>query len=246
MKLDSNVVLITGGASGIGFALAERFLAAGSEVAICGRRRDRLAASREKHPRIQTRVCDLAKESDRVSLYRWAVGKFPGLNILVNNAGIQRRVSLSENEKWRDTRQEIAINLEAPVHLTKLFIPHLLERENPVIVNISSGLAFAPLAVAPIYSATKAALHSFTLSLRRQLSNTQIRVVEIIPPVVNTELGGYGLHTFGVPIDEFADAVVRRLEVGDLEIPYGTSQRASRASREELEEMFQRLNPTGN
>ena len=242
MKLASNVVLITGGASGIGLALAERFLAADSEVVICGRRRDRLAMARKKHPRLQARVCDVAEESDRVSLFRWAVRKFPGLNILVNNAGIQRRVALAGPEKWKDTRQEIAVNLEAPVHLTKLFIPHLLEREEPAIVNITSGLAFTPLAVAPVYSATKAALHSFTLSLRHQLSGTPIRVVEIIPPVVNTELGGYGLHNFGVPVDEFADAAVASLEAGDLEIPYGTSRRASRASREELDELFRKMN----
>jgi uncharacterized oxidoreductase len=242
MKLASNTVLITGGATGIGFALAERFLAAGSDVVICGRRKDRLREAREKHPRIQTRVCDVAKDSDRVSLCNWAVREFPRLNVLINNAGIQRRVPLVDNEKWKLTRQEIAVNFEAPVHLSTMLLPHFVKQERPAIVNITSGLSFVPLALAPIYSATKAALHSFTLSLRHQLSGTPIEVIEIIPPAVNTELGGYGLHNFGAPLGEFTDAVMARLEAGDLEIPYGTAQESSRAGRELLDEMFKRLN----
>ena len=162
--------------------------------------------------------------------------------MLVNNAGIQRRVQLPALEQWRETRQEIAINLEAPIHLSRLFIPHLLEQERPAIVNITSGLAFSPLASVPIYCATKAALRSFTLSLRHQLAQTPIRVVEVVPPAVNTDLGGPGLHTFGVPAAEFADHVMARLREGALEIPYDSSAEASRASREELDAIFVRMN----
>ncbi len=237
-----NTVLVTGGASGIGFALAERFLAAGSEVILCGRREEKLREAQEKHPALELRVCDVAAEADRVALFHWAVGEFPRLNVLVNNAGIQRRIQLDQPEDWGETEQEIAINFDAPVHLSRLFIPHLQRQQRPAILNVTSGLSFVPMASAPVYSATKAALHSFTLSLRHQLAGTPIEVIEIIPPAVNTDLGGAGLHTFGVPVDEFADAVMAGLRKGDAEIAYGFAQQARSASREGLDEIFQRLN----
>jgi uncharacterized oxidoreductase len=243
MQLASHTVLVTGGGSGIGLALAERFLRAGSEVAICGRRADKLEEAKTRHPGMKTFVCDVGKESDRVGLLDWASRELPDLDVLVNNAGIQRRVRLPEPGEWQAVREEIAINLEAPIHLSTLFIPHLLRQERPAIVNVTSGLAFVPLAGVPVYCATKAALHSFTLSLRQQLSGTPVEVVEIIPPAVDTDLGGPGLHTFGVPLDEFADAVAARLDRGDLEIPYGMAERSSRASREELDMIFKRMNP---
>jgi uncharacterized oxidoreductase len=243
MDVALNTILITGGASGIGLALAERFLRAGSQVIVCGRREDRLRDAQARNPRLAIRICDVAEE--REALPRWAVAEFPRLNVLVNNAGIQRRVRLATAEDWRETRHEIAINLDAPIHLARLVIPHLLTQERPAIVNVTSGLAFTPLAAVPIYSATKAALRSFTLSLRHQLSSTPIRVVEIVPPAVNTDLGGPGLHTFGVAVEEFAEAVMARLREGDVEIPYGISTQASRASRDELDTLFTRLNPPG-
>jgi uncharacterized oxidoreductase len=245
MQLAAHTVLITGGASGIGSALAERFLRAGSEVAVCGRRADKLAEAKARHPGMKTFVCDVGKGSDRIALLDWAVQELPGLDVLVNNAGIQRRVRLTEPGDLEALREEIAINLEAPIHLSTLFIPHLLKQERPAIVNVTSGLSFAPLAGVPVYCATKAALHSFTLSLRQQLSGTPIEVVEIIPPAVDTDLGGPGLHTFGVPLDEFADAVAARLDRGEMEIPYGMAERSSRASRDELDAIFQRMNPLG-
>jgi len=243
MDVGANTILITGGASGIGLALAERFLQAGSEVIVCGRREEKLREAQARHPRLAIRVCDVAEERERVALFDWAVAAFPRLNVLVNNAGIQRRVQLAAPEAWHETRQEIAINLEAPIHLSRLFIPHFLTQARPAIVNVTSGLAFSPLAGVPIYCATKAALRSFTLSLRHQLASTPIRVVEIVPPAVNTDLGGPGLHTFGVPVEEFAEAVMARLREDSVEIPYGLSAQASRASREELHALFARLNP---
>jgi uncharacterized oxidoreductase len=242
MELAANTVLVTGGASGIGLALAERFLREGSEVVLCGRREEKLLEAQAAHPEVSIRVCDVALEAERLALFDWAVREFPRLNVLVNNAGIQRRVQLTQPEEWESARQEIAINFEAPIHLSTLFVPHLAQQERPAILNVTSGLAFVPLAGVPIYSATKAALHSFTLSLRHQVAGTAIQVIEIVPPAVNTDLGGPGLHTFGAPVDEFADAVMARLEAGDLEIPYGFAAQSSRASREELDAIFQRMN----
>ena len=242
MQLNSNAVLITGGATGIGLALAERFLRAGSDVVICGRRLEKLREAKARHPQLGIRICDLTVELERVSLFDWAVSELPRLNVLINNAGIQRRVRLAEPEEWECRREEIAVNLEAPVHLSTLFIPHLLKQERPAILNVTSGLGFVPMASAPIYSATKAALHSFTLSLRRQLEGTPIRVVEIVPPAVNTDLGGAGLHTFGTPVDEFVDAVLSRIAGGESEVAYGFSEQTIHGSRADLDQIFKRMN----
>ena len=231
MRASKNTILITGGATGIGLALAERFLKSGNEILVCGRREEKLLELRRKHPAIKTRVCDVALETDRVALCEWAVSESPALNVLVNNAGIQRRVNLAEEKHWEAVEEEIVINLHAPV-----------KQKEPAILNVTSGLSFVPLAGAPVYSATKAALHSFTLSLRHQLTGSPVEVIEIIPPAVDTDLGGPGLHTYGVPVGEFADHVMERLKTGAREIAYGFSEQSSHASRAELDAIFERLN----
>jgi uncharacterized oxidoreductase len=243
MELPGHSVLVTGGASGIGLAIATRFLRAGSDVLICGRRADKLREAQVKHPGLRTHACDVEDPAQRVALQEWALRESPNLDVLVNNAGVQHRVELAELPDWAHLHREITINFEAPVHLTTLFIPHLRRQKRPAIINVSSGLAFAPRAAVPIYSATKAAIHSFTLSLRHQLHDTPIRVVELIPPAVDTDLGGVGLHTWGVPLEEFANAAFAVLESGDdPEIAYQFSAQSRRASRDELDEMFKQLN----
>jgi len=243
MNLSNNSVLITGGASGIGLSLASHFVNNGSEVVICGRSENRLNQAKSSYPQITTYVCDVSNSDERISMSRWIGGEFPRLNILVNNAGIQRRGLLLMEEQPRELLDdEIKINLEAPIHLSMLFIPMLLHQGNPAIINVTSALAFVPLSIAPIYSATKAALHSFTLSLRRQLIDTPISVLEIIPPAVDTDLGGKGLHTFGVDVDEFTNAIVSQLESGQIEASYGQATVNSHASREQLDLTFERMN----
>ena len=135
----------------------------------------------------------------------------------------------------------MAINLETPIHLSTLFVPHL-RKQQPVILNVTSGLAFAPMAAVPIYCATKATLHSFTLSLRQQLVGTSVRVLELVPPAVDTDLSGSGLHTFGVAVNDFADSVMQRLAAGEEEVGYGTSKEIRQASREQLDARFQQMN----
>jgi len=242
MEFSANEVLITGGATGIGFALAERFIPAGSSVIICGRREHKLIEAQSKYPQLRVRVCDVANPAERRALFTWATESFPGLNMLVNNAGIQQWIELQQKPSWETLGKEVAINLEAPIHLSTLFIPHLLKQERSAIINITSGLSFVPKANVPIYCATKAALHSFTLSLRHQLSGTPIDVIEIIPPAVDTDLGGKGLHTFGVPLDEFTDGIVEQLKMGSIEATYGFSAESSRATREQLEVIFTQMN----
>jgi uncharacterized oxidoreductase len=243
MNLSSNTVLITGGGSGIGFALAERFAKAGSTVIISGRRKEKLEEAKLAHANIHTYACDVSEESQRRDLVAWVTEKFPKLNVVINNAGIQRLVDLTSQEPWKDTNSELATNLAAPIHLSQLFIPHLMKQENPCLMNVTSGLSFAPLANVPVYCATKAALHSFTLSLRYQLKDTPIKVVEIIPPAVDTDLQGPGLHTFGVNLDEFADAIFKGLGEGAIEVAYGTADHGRRAAHQAFDETFRRMNP---
>ena len=244
MKLSGNTILITGGASGIGLALALRFLERDNEVIVCGRRVDKLREAKEAHPQLHTHAADVATPSGRIELSRWASAEFPSLNVLVNNAGIQRRIDLTASEDWERTRTEIMTNLDAPIHLTQLFYPQLAAQERSAILNVTSGLSFVPLANVPIYCATKAALHSFTMSLRWQLSDSPVEVIEIIPPAVDTDLQAPGLHTFGVNVDEFADAVFEGLESGEEEIAYGTAAECCNASREKLDAIFEHMNGT--
>ncbi|TGD82471.1 SDR family oxidoreductase [Hymenobacter wooponensis] len=245
MNLGNNTILITGGATGIGLALTERLMKAGSQVIVCGRRAEALEEAQRQLPGLHTRVCDVARPEQREDLARWVQQEFPNLNVLINNAGIQNRWQLAAPDtstNWADYQNELTINVDAPMHLALLLIPHLRQQQNPAIINVTSGLSFAPAAFAPIYSATKAAMHSFTLSLRHQLSTTPIKVLEIVPPAVNTDLGGAGLHTFGVPVDAFADSVLERLAQGEEEVGYGTSEEARLASREQLNARFKLMN----
>lgn len=145
-------------------------------------------------------------------------------------------------EEWGDYQPEIAINLEAPIHLSMLLLPQLAGKVNATIINVTSGLAFTPLAFAPIYCATKAALHSFTMSLRHQVAPHGIEVVEVVPPAVQTDLGGVGLHTFGAPLDAFADSIFAGFERGEKEIGFGGAARSMRLSRDEIDEAFVRMN----
>lgn len=241
MEMNQNTVLITGGTSGIGMALAVRFLNLGNVVVICGRDEKKLSAMKSKYPKLHTQVCDTGKESDRISLIETVAKEFPELNVLINNAGIQRKVDLTKPEPWSETEQEISINISGPIHLSMLAIPHFKNKNQSVIANVSSGLAFVPLATVPVYCATKAAIHSFTQSLRYQLRETNIEVVEIAPPAVRTNLGGS--HDFGEPLDEFADSVMKQLSEGKAEVTYGTSSTSAQASRSELDQVFERMNP---
>ena len=244
MNLTRQTILVTGGGAGIGLALAERLHAAGNTVLICGRDAAKLQAAADRLPGLRTLVCDVAQAPERQRLVDWAFAEAPQLSVLLNNAGIQRTVNVVDTvEDWSATANEIAINLEAPIHLAMLCIRqwHAQQHSGPVIINVSSGLGFVPLARVPVYSATKAAMHSFTQSLRRQLAGTPAQVIEIIPPAVHTELGGTD-HSFGVPLAEYADDVMQQLAAGHAEIAYGFSAKASQASRPELDAMFQQLN----
>ncbi|MFY4774572.1 SDR family oxidoreductase [Metabacillus sp. RGM 3146] len=235
------------GSAGIGLAFAERFIKAGNKVIVCGRREKVLQNAKEKFPRLITRVSDLAIESERVALFDWVTSNYPDVNVLINNAGIQQRFNVlkadSKNDwDWSYFSKEITTNLEAPLQLSMLFAPFFAAKEEATIINVTSGLAFTPFVIAPIYSATKAALHSFTMSLRHQLSDTSVEVIEVAPPAVNTDLGGAaGLHMTGEPLDAFADGIFKGLEEGKMEIGYGSSVNRLRMSRDEVDEHVEKM-----
>lgn len=237
MKLSGNTILITGGASGIGLAFAEQFLKEGNEVIVVGRREEKLAEAKRKYPQLHTKVCDVSVEQDRIQLYEWVIKEFPQINVFVNNAGIQQRVNLlNAKNDWRFYQNELAINVEGPIHLSMLLLPHLTKQKEATIINITSGLAIQPGVWVPIYSATKAAMHSFTVTLRQQLENTSVEVVEVLPPAVNTDLGGVGLHTFGAPLNDFIAGIFDGLRNQKSEIGYGGTEKRLTATKEEIEQ----------
>jgi uncharacterized oxidoreductase len=242
----NNTVLITGGATGIGFALAESFVKLGNKVIVCGRRMDKLEDAKRRLPSLIVRQCDVSKEGDRRALYEWVEKEFNDLNLLVNNAGIQRRIDFTKGtEDLLRQEDEIDINFKAQVYLAARFVPLLSRQKEAAIVNVSSGLGFVPLTVFPIYSATKAAIHSFTMSLRFQLRKTSVKVFEVIPPTVHdTELKGKPIEKaeWSVPSSEVAEAVVKGLEGDVLEIAVGPSKRWLSSSKSELDQAFGNMN----
>jgi uncharacterized oxidoreductase len=243
MNLSNNTVLVTGGGSGIGLALASRFLKAGSKVIICGRRPQALADAKAQFPELQTIQCDVGIESERVKLAETMMDEQPRMNVLVNNAGIQNRpLSIVEAQNWKSHEAEISINLEAPMHLTMLFAPFLTKQKEAAIINITSGLAFVPIAAMPTYCATKAAMHSFSMSARWQLKDSSVKVFEVAPPGVQTDLGGKGLHDWGVPLDEFADFTMARICEDNLEFGYQFSANGMDAGADERKALFEKMN----
>jgi uncharacterized oxidoreductase len=235
MNLANNKILITGGASGIGLGLTERFIQENNTVIICGRRESVLNEVKEKFPTVITKVCDLSIEKERIELFNWINENHSDLNVLINNAGIQKWVSVSDADFYESMKAELSTNIEAPVHLTSLFI-NLTSLKT--VMNVTSGLAFSPFAKVPVYSATKAFFRSFTISLRHLLKAKNIEVIEIIPPALNTDLGGIGLHDAHPSVSSFIESIFEQLKEGRQELTFGTSETRLNASAEDLRNHF--------
>jgi len=240
MKLSNNKILITGGGSGIGLGFTERFVEEGNTVIICGRREAVLKEVSQKLPGVITRVCDLNSEQERVDLYKWIAANHPDTNVLMNNAGIQQWMNITDADFYSKMKNEIVTNIEAPIHLTTLFInlPALT-----TLINVTSGLSFVPLHKTPVYSATKAFFHSFTLSTRYLLRQKNIEVIEVIPPALNTDLGGKGLHDYAPPVSDFIKSVFEQLKQGKNELTFGYTETMAKAGASEINAVFERLNP---
>jgi uncharacterized oxidoreductase len=241
MKLSGRTVLVTGGTSGIGLGIAGAFHKQGSRVIVCGRNRRRLSAVEEKFPGITALPCDVGDSRQRKDLAGEVMRRFPDLDILVNNAGIQRYVDLKKGyDELKSGADEIAINFVSVVELTAFFIGHLLKRPSAAIINVSSGLGFMPIQSTPIYSATKAAIHTYTLVLRQQLKDTSVRVIEIVPTMVDTGLNREGRDTAhlkyrGVSLSEYIPTVISGLENDDEMIFHGDGARVLSEPRGESE-----------
>ncbi|OBI24821.1 oxidoreductase [Mycobacterium sp. E1386] len=247
MKLTRNIVLVTGGGSGIGRALAESLYRLGNRVIIAGRRREVLQAAAAANPGMD---CVHLDQSDPVSiagLVAEVTGRHPGLNVVINNAGIMHTEDLLAGDAAA-AEETVAVNLLGPIRLTAALLPTLLAQRDAAIVNVTSALAFVPKAVTPTYCATKAALHSYTESLRHQLRDTAIEVVEVIPPRVETDIQrGLGNASHIVALDAFvAEAIsLLRSNPGATEIVVDAARRVRFAAREDsYDEIFTAVNQT--
>lgn len=240
MQISGNKILITGGASGIGLGLTERFIQENNTVIICGRRESVLAEVAAKFPTVITKVCDLSNETERIELLNWVAQMHPDLNVLINNAGIQNWMDLDDENFYEKANNEITTNVLAPVHLAQLFSGL---KSIKTIINVTSGLAFIPLAKVPVYCATKAFMRSFTLSLRRLLKDANIEVIEMIPPALNTDLGGKGIHDAYPPVSEFIETIFEQLKNGSNELTFGMSEGRLKANNDTIVQGFNMMNP---
>jgi uncharacterized oxidoreductase len=213
-------VFITGGNSGIGKALAEAYYRKGSQVIISGRNEQALKEVADLCPGMTIRVLDLTDRDAITECGAWLRDHHPDLDILINNAGIQKIVKFNHPLDRSDLLSEIDVNLIAPLLLTNEVLPVLLKRPRAAVINVSSGLAFVPLASTPVYCATKAAVHSFSVSLRHQLRDTEVSVIEVIPPKVETNLHRHQEVELpdGITLDEFLKQTLTGLNNGQDEI----------------------------
>lgn len=208
MDMTGNTILITGGGSGIGLGLAKA-LAENNTIIIAGRRRDVLEKAAAGHASIRFEVLDVEDPKAIRSFAEKLVSDYPALNVVIHNAGIMRVEDIKAGAYLDDAEAMVTTNLLGPIRLTQALLPHLLKQKASSIINVTSGLAFVPLAATPTYSATKAALHSYSQGLRSQLRDTSVRVIEIAPPAVATELmPGHDKNPLSMPLDEYISETI--------------------------------------
>ncbi|UXX91241.1 SDR family NAD(P)-dependent oxidoreductase [Streptomyces sp. AD2-2] len=205
MKMTGNTILITGGSSGIGLGLALRLHEAGNKVIVAGRRKELLDEITAEHPGIDGLVLDVADPDSIARAREMVAASHPGLNVLVNNAGIMLRENLLDPADLTVAEDHVATNLLGTIRMTYAFLPLLSGKDDAVVMNVTSALAFVPYASTSTYSATKAALHSFSESLRIQLAGADagVQVIEIVPPGVRTTLLGQEDNEHAMPLDDF-------------------------------------------
>jgi uncharacterized oxidoreductase len=213
MNLTGNTILITGGGSGIGRGLAQQLHNLGNQVIIAGRRRQTLDETTAANPGMKSLQLDIESPAAIRAFATNLVAEFPQLNVLINNAGIMRvEKFLAQQSDLSDAESIVTTNLLGPIRLTAALLPHFAEQPHATVMNVSSGLAFLPLSFTPTYCATKAAIHSYTQSLRYQLRATQIEVLELIPPYVATDLMSGASDPRAMPLDKFIAEVMEILK----------------------------------
>jgi len=218
MKLSGNTIFITGGASGIGKALAEALHRRGNKIIIAGRRKDVLAKMVAANPGIDAVELDITNPVSISKVANDLVSRYPGLNVLINNAGIMQIDDAASRIDEEILSATVTTNFLGPIRLIGELIEHLKQQDSAAILMVSSVLAFTPMAMTGVYSATKAALHSYSQSLRFKLRSTRVRVLEVIPPWVRTELLNSSEEPRAMPLDEFIDETMQALATDADEI----------------------------
>ncbi len=242
MKTQNNTILITGGGSGIGLEIARKFSALGNKVIIAGRNIDKLNAAANSLNNVSVIKCDVTIESELEALVQQVESRYPELNVLINNSGSAHQFSLNENANAYDgARKEMEINYLAPVRLTEKLLPLLKKNEASAVINITSVVAIVPWAVMPTYSASKAAFQSYTRLLRLSLSKSNVKVFEVLPPLVDTEFSK------NIPVDKMppsavADAITSGIVEDKFEIRIGFADHFYNLNRESPETAFNALN----
>lgn len=242
-NLTGKRVLVTGGSSGIGWAIAQEMVRSGAQVTITGRDAQKLADAARREAAIDGHVCDVTDEAAIVAL-RDGLRADGGVDVLVNNAGIMAFFQVLDRFPVAQQVKEIDIDVVGPIKMIEHFLPSLLERPS-LIINVSSGLAYVPFARAPVYSGCKSFIHAYTQCLREQLKHTSVQVVELLPPVVDTPLarGAPAESPFPMmPPDKLAEALMNGLRRGDLEITPGATRQLKWLSRLAPEFIFRQLN----
>lgn len=237
MNLQNNTILITGGTSGFGLGFATKLMALGNTVIITGRNLEKLKEVKQKFPALHTIQSDVSKAEDIIHLYNQVVQQFPNLNVLINNAGEMRKISLNQEQDLTDLTREIEINLMGPIRMIQQFLPHLKKQKNATILNVTSGIALMPFPISPIYSASKAGLRSYTQALRVQLKRSNIKVIELLAPGAKTPLNDKFLNEDNfnprmlMAPEKVVDAAIKGMQKDRNEIFPGFSKIARVLSR---------------
>jgi uncharacterized oxidoreductase len=218
MQLSGNTIFITGGGSGIGRALAESFHKLGNQVIISGRRKGHLDATIKANPGMQFVELDIQDPANIAAVAKKLLQDYPKLNVLINNAGVMQLDNAAGQIDETVLLSTIATNLMGPIRMTSALIDHLKKQNTAAVINVTSGLAFVPMAVTAIYSSTKAALHSYTLSMRYKLKGTSVNVLELAPPWVRTDLMNSNEAPQAMPLDEFTAEAMKILGTDAEEI----------------------------
>lgn len=228
MRLNGRTILITGGTSGIGLELAAQLLARDNVVIVTGRDDKGINAAKSRHPALHAYQSDVGDRAEIRRLHAEVTARFPQLDTLVNNAGIMRNLPLAEERSLEDVTREIDIDLSGPVRMVQQFLPHLQRRPDALIVMVTSGIAFVPFSLAPVYSAAKAGLRAYTRCLRTQLADSGVRVVELAPPGTATPLMKAEFPNMDgsgdMPVDKLVGHLITGIEVGKTDIRPGLSK----------------------